>query len=487
MGLFLPKRWTRQPQYKTPIDPKWYSVGLNLALVPFGDTFKDFSVRNAAVTNGVRTSATYRDGIGLLRTSGDTEVFGINNTQTFSRIAIIKPSSVSGSQTISDSVITGSSGAQFKLSGAQLELNKSGIANIGTSTGAGLVAGQTHVVGVTYTGTAVTFFVDGRQLNTVNTTDTFTIQSQGILFIAGNASEAYSGLIGLHLDFNKPLSNDVMRDLTANPWQVFKAVSPSFAVPSATTPPATSPYLAWFDSEMYPLSWFDPELYPEAWFDSEFINPVTGGGTDVTSTGETGNGSDSFDASITLTLNSTIETGNSHTFDGIMSFSMSSTIETGQGSQTFDSTVEMAMDTTAEFAQGNQTFDASSSVGSVAVTSDAEFGNGSQTIDASLSLNIDSTSEFGNGVTFDSICSLTIDSTVETGNSGTFDGTITLSISATIETGNGSQTFDGIILLPITSTAEFGNGSQSFSGLLNDAILTNGSNYIINLRRRRRE
>lgn len=157
----------------------------------------------------------------------EIQVTGACQYQTFSRIAIVRRNyDTSSTATISDSRndVSGANGAQWGISGGELLLNVANTIQVGASSGAGFTTGVEHVVGVSYDGTNVKFFLDGRLVGSGSNAQTFVIDSSATLFSRGGSTgvnEQLNGAIGLHADFEGALPESVMKSLTANPWQLY--------------------------------------------------------------------------------------------------------------------------------------------------------------------------------------------------------------------------------------------------------------------------
>jgi hypothetical protein len=233
MAIILPQRWTRQPQYRVALDPRWVELGLNLALLPQGNNFVDCSARNRQGSGGVRTQSTSGQGRTVLRTSGNYAFRGLmQNATTFSLIAVVKPTNIVNEGVISISASASVTEAiQFTIRDSQIELICANSFVVATSANSGLVANRTHVIGLTYNQTAsqVIFYCDGKQLNTAAVSaPTFVVDGSGLLFVKQSGSEPYTGGLALHLDFATTLKPEHMIALTANPWQVFSPQKPLY-------------------------------------------------------------------------------------------------------------------------------------------------------------------------------------------------------------------------------------------------------------------
>jgi len=224
MAIILPTGWNRQPQTRTPLDPKWVAAGLNLALIPHGNSFIDCSAKNVQGTGGVRTAGTCPQGNTVLRTSGNYSFRGLNqNVTTFSRIIVVRQVGTGESVFSCSTDSSTNNSAQVGASGGQIQLVAADQALIATSTGAALANGKTSIIGITYNNAAaeVKFYCDGRILNTVSGSRTFAVDGVGTLFVKPNGGNPFAGGMALHLDFNRILTDAQMVALTTNPWQVF--------------------------------------------------------------------------------------------------------------------------------------------------------------------------------------------------------------------------------------------------------------------------
>lgn len=160
--------------------------------------------------------------------TSEIQATGACQYQTFSRIAIIRRNYDTGaSATISDSrTSSGVDGAQWFISGSEIGLNKASAVGMGSSSGAGISTGVEYVVGITYDGTTVRFYIDGRAVGSSVSAQTFLIDSAATLFSRGgpaSPNEDLNGAIKLHSDFEGALSIDEMLAITANPALLFAA------------------------------------------------------------------------------------------------------------------------------------------------------------------------------------------------------------------------------------------------------------------------
>lgn len=241
MAVFIAReRWRRQPRGDAGPDSIWVARGLGPLLVPGGATFRNRGTRQAPLAESGLTATTSAAGRAVATTSGSFDTSAIGQGQTFSRVAIITPTAtgLANDGCIATSIAsTHVSGAEWRVTSAgELELLESYIASIGISSGAGLVAGKTSTVGITYDGTTVRFFVDGRACGSGANARTFAIGS-GLLFRLGNGVNQFVGSMSLYADFpSVVLSVALMQALTQNPWQLFRAEEvPTFYTLSSTT------------------------------------------------------------------------------------------------------------------------------------------------------------------------------------------------------------------------------------------------------------
>lgn len=162
-----------------------------------------------------RYTANHADGISSIHPKGAC------GYQKFSRIAILRQNVMGG--TVSDSADSSATGgAQWiATTTGEMTLNKANTIAIGTSSGMGMAAGQSYVIGVTYDGATVKHFRDGKQYGSTAAAETFTIEAVARIFSRGGAgSEQLNGALGLHADFEGALSESVMLALTLNPMQL---------------------------------------------------------------------------------------------------------------------------------------------------------------------------------------------------------------------------------------------------------------------------
>lgn len=158
--------------------------------------------------------------------------------QKFSRLAVIMPTSAgTGSNTISISTTDssgGGAGAQwFVVPGTGIQgLNRAGQVALG-SAASGIANGKISVIGVTYDGSQVKFYADGRLVGSNSSTSTFIINASARLGSRDGTLESFTGNIMLHADWENALPEAVMMVLTANPWQVFRPEESYIWVPDA--------------------------------------------------------------------------------------------------------------------------------------------------------------------------------------------------------------------------------------------------------------
>jgi hypothetical protein len=227
MAIILPQRWTRQPQNRVNLDPKWVAAGLNLALIPQGNGLVDCSNKNRQGSGGVRSQTTAPQGKMVSRTSGAYVFRGLSQSTTrFSLIALVRVTNIANENVISLSC-TGTTdfAIQFCIFQSQIELICGNTAIVAASTNSGLANNRTFVVGLTHDGSgagSTIFYIDGKQLNTVSGTQSFVADGSGTMFVKHDGStNPLVGSLGLHLDFNTVLKPEQMIALTGNPWQVF--------------------------------------------------------------------------------------------------------------------------------------------------------------------------------------------------------------------------------------------------------------------------
>lgn len=110
-------------------------------------------------------------------------------------------------------------------------------------------AGQTYLHGGRWTDNGVELFVDGRLIATNTTTGNAQIRNR--VSLGGDDTYGGNWYIGtIHASFwwNRPLTDDEIRSVSANPWQLFRAPV-DYWVPSATptilTPDATVSNTSW--------------------------------------------------------------------------------------------------------------------------------------------------------------------------------------------------------------------------------------------------
>lgn len=195
--------------------------------MPVGAAFRDYNPRTARhvpAYSGV-TAAAGVAGRALATTTGYVVHPAVGQGLYFSRLAVITPDAAALANggclvTSQDGYHVG--GSEWRLTtGGEHELLSSYIALIGTSSGAGIAAGKTSVLGMTYDGTTVRFFADGRSCGSTAGSYSFTV-SNGLIFRLSNGVNQFSGSMSLYVELPF-LSDRIMRDLTANPWDVFAA------------------------------------------------------------------------------------------------------------------------------------------------------------------------------------------------------------------------------------------------------------------------
>jgi hypothetical protein len=235
MAIILPQRWTRQPQNRVALDPKWVAAGLNLALIPQGNGLVDCSNKNRQGSGGVRSQTTAPQGRMVSRTSGAYVFRGLSqSTVRFSLIALVRVTNIANENVISISATsTTDFVVQFTIFQSQINLICGNTAIVAASTNSGLANNRTYVVGLTHDGSgagSTIFYIDGKQLNTVSGTQTFMADGTGTMFVKHDGStNPLVGSLGLHLDFATVLKPEHMIALTGNPWQVFAPQRPLYA------------------------------------------------------------------------------------------------------------------------------------------------------------------------------------------------------------------------------------------------------------------
>ena len=218
---------TTQPQGLARINPAFVGLGLNYVFLPSASTFIEVA-KSAAISaaSGLAPTVTVAGRAISNGGSGYVSVQGLNQSQVFSRIAVITPNTTGANATISDSTngVSGTnSGAQWHITNSEITIDKRNNNNLLNSTGAGIAAGKTSIVGVTYDGAVARLYADGRLVGERAVVDTFALGGTGLLMNDGNGLQfPFDGAMALHVDFFQALSVDLMKSLTANPWQVFK-------------------------------------------------------------------------------------------------------------------------------------------------------------------------------------------------------------------------------------------------------------------------
>jgi hypothetical protein len=171
-------------------------------------------------------------------------VRGINRTNKFSRIAVVAKRDNGAGMGISDTRDDTSGGAAWYIDlSERLTLDKAFVINIGQTAAlpelAGASAFGANTVGVTYDGSVCKFYINGRAVAnaTAPTSQTFSFTT-GTLFRGSNVvgSAGAANEIGLHADFDIPLSDELMLEFTGNPWAMFEPVSVYVNWPAAAAP-----------------------------------------------------------------------------------------------------------------------------------------------------------------------------------------------------------------------------------------------------------
>lgn len=221
--------WFSQPPAGTPIDfsiAAWSSVLLPSSSGGFVDCVSaSRELTYSAITSGIRalgrTVSNVSTGTGYVIAPGACQ------GQKMSRLAVVYVNSLATSNVISESRSTNNSGgAQWRItSGGELYLVKDFVAGVGQSSGAGIVVDRSYVVGMTYDGNEVCFFVNGKYVGGASSAQTFSIDASASLFrspYTSGSTDNFNGEIGLHADCIYALPKPLMMKLTDNPWQIFQ-------------------------------------------------------------------------------------------------------------------------------------------------------------------------------------------------------------------------------------------------------------------------
>jgi hypothetical protein len=243
--LIAAARWTSQPASPAQIDPYWLSRGLSSAVMMVGGAAYDFAADDFPTVSGTLPSVTVgRGGLGWAFNGTTQSIFlpatRFKLTAPLTRIALIQPTAISGSQNISSTnQSSGASGFQFRLNGANLSGVFGGVSEF-FSVAHGIAARQLAGVGMVLTGASARGFVGGRLIGTAAFSSTFNASpQQSALGQRGNGAEWFGGNIYLHLDFNRALADGEAAALTQNPWLVFQPLQRIWALAAGSGAPYT--------------------------------------------------------------------------------------------------------------------------------------------------------------------------------------------------------------------------------------------------------
>jgi len=155
--------------------------------------------------------------------------------QTFSQLAIINVESLAAVRAISTTYGASTGGAEWRINPTgEIELLKSSVASIGTSSGAGIQTNKTAVVGVSYSSPDAAFYSNGSPVGTASSAQTFNLGYPTLLNSGSTTQEPFKGYITLHIVWNRVLSPSEFAAISKNPWQLLREDFPvAFALSSA--------------------------------------------------------------------------------------------------------------------------------------------------------------------------------------------------------------------------------------------------------------
>jgi hypothetical protein len=234
--ISLPSRVTRQPRTielsKTPYTKDIISValpnGIGLYdLASFG--CRGFVNDSAGVSlGGSSIGAGWK-----LNTAGSsyirvgTKALRPANANEFTRLAIFIPGASGGTLSSGENFT-----CQWAVSGSEMRLVIQGVSELGNTSGAGLTQGVLACASVSYSGgqNVRLDHVNGRLVRNGTASASFSNPTEpNVIYGARNTSgsEVFDGTLLLHADWNVALSDLMLRELTANPWQLFRSPGPS--------------------------------------------------------------------------------------------------------------------------------------------------------------------------------------------------------------------------------------------------------------------
>lgn len=216
----------RQPENGTQASPFWRKRGLGCLLLPEGSgRIRDMLRPTSNITYSSMTGGTRLNGGRVLSNTstgtGNAKVPALAQGQRFSRVAHIFINGLSTGTIAYSATSSGTGGAQWRIeSSGELLLLKANVIGVGASSGAGLAGGKTYMVGMTYDGTTVRHYVDGRYVGGASSAQTFTVDTDGYLFT--RLAEGFNGELFAYADFpNVILTDREMKSLTRNIYQLW--------------------------------------------------------------------------------------------------------------------------------------------------------------------------------------------------------------------------------------------------------------------------
>lgn len=212
----------KQPQQALKINPYWLSKGLRSVIMDNKLVYgKTISYPTASVNNSMSVGAAGR-AISFSGTGYIQYADAVLSSAPCTRLAVIRPTDLSGGSTIS-SPGGGLSDIQFRVASGYVQTLLSGVSQIVSTSAPVISAGQLSTVGAICSSGRNEVWANGKLAASNSTTYGSTTAGTGWVIGARNTSvgEPFSGDIFLHIDFASPLSQADMQKLMNNPWQVF--------------------------------------------------------------------------------------------------------------------------------------------------------------------------------------------------------------------------------------------------------------------------
>lgn len=238
MAIFLPRRWNRQPPYNAGVDwnnpltrgMTFASIGNSRVNVVYqAQDTRNFAFSTAATPAGLALDPT---------TTADRYVVAPpTNTTDFCLLTVVQPTSVTGLQQIAarqDSIALGLTRQfQFRTNGADLEFIRFNTAGSAFTAVAAAAAEIGKVMVAVASSSGANMLVQtATQRGTATITGTPTTWSAATLthsrwferfqLFTGVPGEHGSHLSALRVIFNRGLSDSEARELSVNPWQLFR-------------------------------------------------------------------------------------------------------------------------------------------------------------------------------------------------------------------------------------------------------------------------